>query len=174
LLYVRGKFTFDVLLMATRQKPLILTMAITWSWLSTFLLQQLLDECRVICVSMPGSGSAEGMSHCFIHGIPFVAAGYCVSRYRVLWSRAGLRNSTLYTTLLHTHVSRLLLTVNTLCIFGPVAHTTKNRGIIGVKAVYGSMCLLRTFEKSSNSYYLIILFNVRSNWEMSWDDITGS
>lgn len=37
-------------------------------------------------------GSAEGMWHCFIHGIPFVAARYWVSRKRILWTSAGLRN----------------------------------------------------------------------------------
>jgi len=120
-----------------------------------------------------GEGSAEGMWRCFIHGIPFVASGYCVSRYRLLWSRAGLRN---FNPLHHiaTYTCTTLAFNIRHSIYGPVAHTTKHRGIVGVKTVC-SVCLLLTFEKTSNSYYCIcILFRVRCNWETSWDDLTRS
>lgn len=78
-----------------------------------------------------GVGRAEGMWHCRIHGIPFVAAGCFVSRYRVLWSRAGLRNCN---PLHHiTTYTCITLAFNiTHCVFSRVAHTTKNRGIVGV------------------------------------------
>jgi len=96
-----------------------------------------------------GVGSAEGMWHCCSHGIPFVTAGCCVSRYRVLWSPAGLRN---FNPLHHiaTYTCITLAFDFKRCILGPAAHTTENRGIIGVKTMY-KMCPLLTVEKSSNS-----------------------
>jgi len=141
--------------MATHQKPLILAMVITWSWPSTFLLQQRLDDSRVISVSMPWRGVRK---ECGIAlSMEFRSWPQdTVSRYRLLWSRAGLRNfNPLHRIATYTCITPAFNIKH--CIFGPVAHTTKNRGIVRVKTVY-SMCLLRTFEKSSNSQYLIGIY----------------